>query len=407
MMIQKPSSRAAATVDDQGVLDGVFDLVGSLDAGQLVPSVLRRTCEMLDASCATLLRIEGEDVSVEGAYDVDRRPVTQGWPGAIADRPLLAEALESGHVMLGDAAGAEALPPELGEALRDIRHTMVLPLRVHDHATGFMVVMRRRPRPFRADDALTLPLLGNVALLALHRSRGYEEAQAASHAMSSSLTLIVHDLRAPLTVLSGYVELLREGTFGAAPAQWDRPMAVIAEKVTETHRLVDDILLAARLEAGAVPTTSERLDLNEVIARAATRSEARAVLARARIEVVSHAGPVAVDADSFHVDRIVDNLINNAINYGGTSPWVRLSIDASARSAIRVEDRGVGISPELHGRIFDRFFRVNNHVPGTGFGLHVARVLAEACGGSLRVERSSPGQGSVFRLELPSAHEAA
>jgi signal transduction histidine kinase len=383
-------------------VDAVVDLVGSPDARQLIPSVLQRTCESLDASSATLLRIDGEDVCIEGSYDVDGLRVTPSWRGALADQPVLREAMEAGHVMVGDTATGR-LPNELGEALRDVCSTMIVPLRVRDRATGFMVVMRRHPRPFLDDDSVTVPLLANVALLALRSSRLHADAQAASQAMSSFLNLVVHDLRAPLTVLSGYIDLLRDGTFGEAPAEWSRPMEMIATKLTETNRLVDDILLAARLEAGAVPTTIERLDLTEVIGRAAARSEARAALAGARIEVAPDAGPVSVDADSFHVDRIVDNLINNALNYGGSSPWVRLSIDTSAEPAIRVEDRGVGISPELHGRIFDRFFRVNNRVPGTGFGLHVARVLAEACGGSLRVERSALGKGSVFRLELPAA----
>jgi len=112
---------------------------------------------------------------------------------------------------------------------------------------------------------------------------------------------------------------------------------------------------------------------------------------------------VNVVADRFQVDRIVDNLINNAISYGGPSPWVRLSVDPADPPAIRVEDHGVGISAELHSRIFDRFFRIDTRVPGTGFGLHVGRVLAAACGGSLRLERSVPGEGSLFRLELPAA----
>jgi signal transduction histidine kinase len=56
----------------------------------------------------------------------------------------------------------------------------------------------------------------------------------------------------------------------------------------------------------------------------------------------------------------------------------------------------------MHERIFDRFVRVETHVPGTGFGLHVGRVLAQACGGALTLERSAAGEGSVFRLQLPA-----
>jgi len=231
----------------------------------------------------------------------------------------------------------------------------------------------------------------------------YAQAQAESRAMSSFLNLIVHDLRAPLTVLSGYLDLLRDGTFGEAPDGWRGPLRLIAGKVQETNRLVDDLLLAARLESGAVPASIETLDLTDVIARAATRSEARARLTVATIETSPPTKAVMARGDVFHVDRIVDNLINNALNYGGATPWVRVSVDPGDPPAIRVEDRGVGISPALHQRIFDRFFRVDNNVPGTGFGLHVGRVLAEACGGSLSIERSAPGEGSVFRLELPSA----
>ncbi len=268
-------------------------------------------------------------------------------------------------------------------------------------AVGALLLVRDRPAPLADDESAFFEDYTSLAALALRTSQ-QSGAQAASQ-MLSFLNLVVHDLRAPLTVLSGYIDLLRAGTFGEAPPAWEKPLEMIAGKLSETHRLVDDILLAARLESGTVPASIETLDLNDVISRATTRSEARAGLTGARIETLRHPAVVTASADRFQVDRIVDNLINNAINYGGPSPWIRLSVDDAQPPAIRVEDHGVGISPELHARIFDRFFRVDNRVPGTGFGLHVGRVLAEACGGSLRVERSVPGEGSLFRLELPSA----
>jgi signal transduction histidine kinase len=241
------------------------------------------------------------------------------------------------------------------------------------------------------------PAAAGKAAVARRRAAPGSESSAAA-----ALGFVAHDLRAPLTVLSGYVEMLRDGSFGDAPPAWDKPMDLIAAKLQETHRLVDDILLATRLDAGTVAVSTEVVDLNDVIARAAIRSEARAALAGADISTQPAAAPVPVTADCFHVDRIVDNLVNNAIAYGGRAPWVRLSVDPSTPPAIRVEDHGVGVSADLHERIFDRFFRVDERVPGTGFGLHVGRTLAEACGGSLDVERSAVGEGSTFRLELPA-----
>jgi signal transduction histidine kinase len=387
----------------RGNVDAVVDLASSLDAQKNIPRVLQQVCTAVDGNRATLLRVDGDDVVIEGVHDVDGETVVPDWRGRIDSQPMLLAARRSSAIVVGGNIAYDRLPKALADAFASVKHTIILPLRSGDGVAGFLMVFRRHSRPFIHDDAGTLQQLGNVALLALRNSRLYADAQAASEAMSSFLNLVVHDLRAPLTVLSGYVDLLRDGTYGAPPAGWARPMELITVKLQELHRLVDDILLAARLESGAVPTTIALLDLNDLVLRAGVRSQARAELAGATVETMPSPDPVVASADSFHVDRILDNLINNAISYGGPAPWIRISVDPSQPPAVRVEDRGVGISAELHDRIFDRFFRLESRVPGTGFGLHVGRVLAQACGGSLNVERSAPGQGSVFRLELPPA----
>lgn len=384
-------------------VDAAVDLAGTLDARHIIPRVLERVCEAVEATRATLLRVDGADVVIEGAHDQTGAAVpTDGrWP--LADQPLLSEAMGSSDVVVADAAAENVVRPGVGRGW-GFPHSMVLPLRLGDTAIGFLVVHRRDARPFIHDDAGALQQLGTVALLALRNSRLYAEAQAASEAMSSFLNLVVHDLRAPLAVLSGYVSLLRDGTFGEGPPTWRQPMDLIATKLQETHELVNEVLLAARLDSGAVPTTLQHVDLNDVVTRAAARLEGRAALSGAQVEVGLASCPVGVLADPFHVDRIVDNLVNNAINYGGEAPWVRLSVEASPEvTGVRVEDRGVGIPADLHARVFERFVRVDTRVPGTGFGLHVGRVLAEACGGSLILERSIPGEGSAFLLQLPSA----
>ncbi len=391
----------------RGNVDAVTDLASSLDAHKSIPRVLEQVCAAVDGNRATLLRLDGDDVVIEGVHDVDGETIVLDWRGRLDGHEMLLAARQSADVVVGGNVAYEELPAELQGAFAGVKHTIILPLRSSDGVAGFLVVFRRHSRPFIHDDAGALQQLGSVALLALRNSRLYADAQAASEAMSSFLNLVVHDLRAPLTVLSGYIDLLREGTYGAPPAGWARPMELITAKLHELHRLVDDILLAARLESGAVPTTTELLDLNDVVRRAAVRSQGRAELAGATVETAPSPTPVAACADSFHVDRIVDNLINNAISYGGAAPWIRISVDPSQPPAVRVEDHGVGISAELHDRIFDRFFRLETRVPGTGFGLHVGRVLAQACGGSLNVERSVPGQGSMFRLELPPAPAVA
>lgn len=386
---------AAALRNDGRAGPGGDSLAVALAGHALTESV--RGCAVCVLDGAGVLRVAG----VAGSTGT----LTAGSVWELAASPV-AEVLAAAEPMLRVEPSASALGQALGVAETD--QLVGAPLRIAEDdigtptSLGALLLVRDGPSPLGEDECAFFEDYASLVALALRSSRR-TNTQVASEAMLSFLNLVVHDLRAPLTVLSGYVDLLRDGTFGDGPQAWDKPLEMIAAKVSETHRLVDDILLAARLESGAVPVSIETLDLNDVINRAATRSEARAGLACANIESIQTQRMVAVSADRFQVDRIIDNLINNAISYGGPSPWIRLSVDDAQPPAIRVEDHGVGISSELHSRIFDRFFRIDDRVPGTGFGLHVGRVLAQACGGSLRVERSVPGEGSVFRLELPAA----
>jgi signal transduction histidine kinase len=393
------ASELAATLRQEATeSDGVA--VATTVAGHALTESVRgcAVCVVQPGGAVRVAGVSGAtgDVAVGSEWELTASPLADVLSGAESMRALDADGSPLGRALQVPAGGEL-----LGTPLRFDGDRAAGPSEL-----GAMLLVRDRRDPLDDDERAFLADYTSLAALSLHHSRLHSDSSVATEAMMSFLNLVVHDLRAPLTVLSGYVDLLRDGTFGDGPDAWRKPLEMIAAKLHETHRLVDDILLAARLESGVVPVSPETLDLNEVISRAAARSEARAGLAGARVEAMAHAGPVLAVADRFQVDRVVDNLINNAINYGGPTPWVGLSVDATEPPAIRVEDHGVGVSPELHGRIFERFFRIDDRVPGTGFGLHVGRVLAEACGGALRLERSVLGEGSIFRLELPAASAA-
>ena len=388
------SELAATMRRETSPSDGVDPLASTLAGHALTRSV---------RGCAVCV-VEGDEVLRVAGVAGSTGALTAGSVWKVAASPL-PDLLAGAEPLLDVEAGASPL----GQAMHvaDTGQLLGAPLRLDGQeagasgVVGALLLVRDHPLPLAEEETAFFADYASLVALALRHSRMHAD-EVASEAMMGFLNLVVHDLRAPLTVLSGYVDLLRDGTFGEGPEPWQKPMEMIAAKLHETHRLVDDILLAARLESGAVPVSLENLDLNDVISRAAARSQPRAGLAGARVASVPHPTPVMVVADRFQVDRIVDNLVNNAINYGGPTPWVELSVDPSEMPAIRVEDHGVGISADLHSRIFERFFRIDNRVPGTGFGLHVGRVLARACGGSLRLERSVPGEGSLFRLDLPA-----
>jgi signal transduction histidine kinase len=214
-----------------------------------------------------------------------------------------------------------------------------------------------------------------------------------------------HELRTPLAVITGYVSMLEDGSLGDPPSSWQPALRVLARKVAELGRLVDQMLMSARLEAGTLASAPVTLDLREVVQDALARAEPRAALADATMASELPARAVQVVADPDHVGRILDNLINNALSYGGPRPWVKATVGGGEQAEVLVEDHGVGVPADMRERIFERFVRVDGQgqpaVPGTGLGLAISRELAERWGGSLELAASQPGRGSSFVLRLP------
>jgi signal transduction histidine kinase len=188
-------------------------------------------------------------------------------------------------------------------------------------------------------------------------------------------------------------------------------LRVLMGKATELNSIVDDLLTAARIEGGTVPTDAKTLDLREMARHAIGRAEARAGLLRAEILYSEPDEPIAVTADREQLARIIDNLVNNALTYSAGRPWVKLTVTAEGGGpALIIEDRGVGIARDKQDKIFERFFRIDDPglgpQPGTGLGLFISRELAERHGGSLTLEFSEVGKGSTFVLRLPETSGA-
>jgi len=232
------------------------------------------------------------------------------------------------------------------------------------------------------------------------------DARAARETMADFVDTVVHDLRSPLAVIRGYCSLMLEGSYGAVPRSWQYPLDTVEVKVRECQRLVDQLLLAARLEGGTIPVSAEELDLAALAEEAVTRAEPQARLVEASVLTAAPERRVRAWADKRHVEQIVDNLVNNALAYSGGAPRVEVSAGARGGPEIAVSDWGPGIEPERRARIFDRFFRGDESVPGSGLGLYVSRQLARANRGRLELDRRWP-HGSRFVLSLPPPMSAS
>lgn len=237
----------------------------------------------------------------------------------------------------------------------------------------------------------------------------YEEARSSRQAIDEFVSMVVHELRQPMSVIMGYADLLLTELPDTEASRYGVPLRAILQKSQEAAELITDILTAAKLESGALTASREVFDVSQRARAAVQRAEPAVTLRGGHLSVSGDALPIPVLADPAFVDTILDNLIGNAIIYSPSTPVVRLAIRPGKEVELVVSDEGKGIAKEMHERVFERFVRVQDRSrePGTGLGLYVARHLAHRQNGSLELVSSTPGIGSVFSLRLPSATPVA
>ncbi len=392
----------------QLTLDLAMALASSLSPREVVQLLLNRTLDAVAADRATLSRIEDDEIVIEATY---ARSGELTWVGRryaldyIEKQPLIKRALQTRQPVLGGQLDVASAAPEFHDALTAVAQTANVPLLLGGRPAGLLVVSRTQGSSFTSADLGVLELMGNAAMLSLRNARLFEDLEAASAAKSQFLNMAAHELRTPVTVIRGYTSILKAG--GARDGtESDRALSMIEQKSRELAKLVDSLLVAARVESGAVAPELTRFDILESVSEAAARGEGLAKLAGGSIKTVLPPGDLPVVANPEQAGRVLDNLINNAIAYSDGAPAIEVKVTTDADTvSIDVCDEGCGIDPSHHEAVFDEFYRVETRdrepTPGAGLGLFISRRLARSMGGELTILRSAPGEGSVFRFRLP------
>ncbi|MFD5543676.1 MtrAB system histidine kinase MtrB, partial [Streptomyces sp. NPDC127079] len=214
---------------------------------------------------------------------------------------------------------------------------------------------------------------------------------------------VSHELRTPLTTVRMAADVIHEAREDFDPIT-ARSAELLADQLDRFESLLADLLEISRFDAGAAALEAEPIDLREVVRRVVSGAEPLAERKGTHIRVVGDLQPVVAEADARRVERVLRNLVVNAVEHGeGRDVVVKLA-SAGGAVAIAVRDYGVGLKPGEATRVFSRFWRADparaRTTGGTGLGLSIALEDARLHGGWLQAW-GEPGGGSQFRLTLP------
>jgi signal transduction histidine kinase len=306
-------------------------------------------------------------------------------------------------VELRDSAGQIVGSYRLQEA-RDDEEVEVLELELPD---GSLSIWTSRHAPFfGAEEVSALRTLGTLTELALDRARLFSQEQAARQALEDAdelkmnfIALAAHELRTPVAVIHGVIETVeRRGHELAAEQRVDLEQ-MLRMQAAGLKSLVEQLLDLSKLDAHAVAIEPKRISVRTRVQEVVALS-AGARAGEVNVEVPADLEAI-VDPDAF--DRILTNLVTNALRYGRAPIHVSAEGE-NGRLQVAVEDRGEGVPSEFVPRLFERFSRSDpsrRRAGGTGLGLAIAHSYAEALAGELRYREANP-HGARFELVLPN-----
>ena len=313
---------------------------------------------------------------------------------------LLEEELDEIASRAASVLGVESATIELGPPKRPPKGASPLPLEAAGRAVGTLYTPDGADPNVSAEQRF-LPALAALLAVAVDRARLEGEALEAEALRRSDLVktallrAVSHDLRTPLTGVRTAVGALRNPTLQLSDEDREELLETIELDSERLARLVGDLLDLSRLEAGAAAPDQELWSLDDLV-----REAVESLGARGRVDIVGESPLVNVDAAQ--VQRVLANLIENAVRYSPAGGRVLVRITATRKEAIvRVVDQGPGLAETEFERVFEPFYRHSGDTrSGAGLGLAIARGFAEANGGRVWAE-SRPGQGATFALALP------
>lgn len=221
------------------------------------------------------------------------------------------------------------------------------------------------------------------------------------------LSIASHQLRTPITMIRGFVEMIENKEFGEVPYELHEPLDAISKASSQMNDLVSDLLNISRIEKGEVNVEMKKMDLVELVKNLEIFFESKLFKKNQFLKIDISVEKAEINGNSHQLDEVIKNLVDNAIKYSPESSLIKVQVTQNGNDyVISIKDRGVGIPENQKNMIFTKFFRANNvlnsNFEGTGLGLYFVKKVIDQHKGDVSFE-SMINAGTTFIVRLPKS----
>jgi PAS domain S-box-containing protein len=288
-----------------------------------------------------------------------------------------------------------------------MRSAVIVPMAARGEILGVLTVASTTPGKFSEVELGLLEELGRRAALAADNALLYRSARDAIEARDQFLSVAAHELRTPITAISGFSALLeREVTNRNDPERIHRFVLRLRDAGIRLNALVEDLLDVSHIRVGNLPLRIDSVDVSELVARVHRWYAEQDAFPAHRIRLRDMNGAFAISADEDRLEQVITNIFDNAIKYSPHGGVIDVSLEVAGDGMLlTVRDEGIGLEPGDLESIFRPFGRAPNAVAGNfvglGIGLFICRNIVERHGGRIWATSAGIGSGATLHLWLP------
>jgi signal transduction histidine kinase len=393
-----------------GLYQSVQATTSTLELTQVLDRLAEATTMALRCKGAgiRLLDETSKQLKLAGSYGLSQAYRDKA-PIQVSQAEIDQEALSGKTVLVSNAGQDQRLRYPDKVAAEGIHTILSTPLIGKRGPIGVLRAYGNEHQHFSEDDAAFLSAIAAQGAVAIENAQAYQLLEELDKSKSQFIRIVTHELRSPVQVTSSLLNVLGRSYVGELNEQQADLVARARQRLQFLQTLIDDLLdLAAGRVAPVAAGERTQVSLTDIVREVEARFEAPALDKGLTLQADYPAEDLSIWGDRSELDRVVSNLVNNAIKYTDAGEvTLRLARD-NGRARITVADTGIGIPEAAQAHLFEEFYRAKNakvmEKAGTGLGLAIVKDLVERYGGSITVE-SVENRGTTFIVSLPLAND--